>query len=151
MAALLAMTSQPASLNPLVVAATHQVLKVELLPWELTAVLHQGPRGTEAPLDMISTEVSLLEGEGEEGEAVEDTAEMILDTAEEAVVEEDMEEVEAGAMEVAATIGRVEAGVMVAVEGEVWRRFSQTTRYLSRVFLLTPLRRTSLSSLALSV
>ena len=82
-AAMPAMTSQPASLNPLVVAASHRELKVALLPWELMAALHQEPGGMEAPLDMISTEVSLAEGE--EGEAVEDTAEMILDTAEVAV------------------------------------------------------------------
>ena len=139
-AALPAMTSQPASLNPLVVAATHQVLKVELLPWEPTAALHQGPGGMEAPLAMISTEVSLVEGEA--GAEVVVMAMILVGTAvgeEEAV--EAMEEV-------AATIGRVEAGVMVeaaavvTVEEEVWRRSSQTTRSLSRDFPLTPQRRT---------
>ena len=144
---MLALTRQPVSLSPLVAAASRQGLEevAVLLPWEPMAVLHLGPGGTEAPLDMISTEASLAEVEGEVEvmevevmavEVEEEATEMILDTDAVEAVED---------MAVAATTGRVEAGVTVEVEE--WRRSSQTTRSSSRDFPLTPQPRTLPSSL----
>ena len=142
---LAAMTRQPVSLSPLVVAAdSHQGLKVGLLPWEPMAVLHQGLEVTGAPRDMIS----LAEVEGEEGEVAvmvveeEEVTEILAATAVVEVAEATAVEVED--MVEAATTGRAEEGG--TVEEVEWRRSSRTTRYLSRVFLLTPPRRTLLSS-----